>query len=429
MVHVHGRDVAQRAARIARVAAERRLLVPVDVGKHEAMALVADGTGQRLVAPFTFALDRPGLARFVQQVERAVDARDDVQVEVGVEAAGHYHRPVTASSMLPGAWTLIELNPAHVTEQRRVLGKRGIKTDQVDLVAMFDLLVVGRGQLVAARSEALTQLQAWAAMRHRRVTAVIALKNQLLGQMDRAFPGASRCLVGSLLDTKVGRLVIAEFSDPARLARLGVERFRRFAAARDVIVSRKVAERFVTAARAAVPLDGAATARQLLAADLELLDRLERHAGQAEGRIAQLLPATPFQVLTTTPFQVLTTTPGWATVRAGRYGAALGEPSRWPTARQVYRASGLTPKTYESAGTRYDGQICREGSVELRGALLELGMGLWLCDPTSRGYATSLKARGKPAGIIACAMARRASKIAFAMVRDQTPYEPARWKD
>jgi transposase len=419
MVHVHGRDVARRAARIGRVAAERRVLVPVDVGKHEAMALVADATGERLVPPFTFTLDRPGLARFVEKIDRVVVGRGEVQVEVGVEAAGHYHRPVTASSMLSADWTLVELNPAHVTEQRRVLGKRGIKTDQADLAAMFDLLVAGRGLVVAGRSDALAQLQAWTAMRHRRITAVIAVKNQLLGQMDRAFPGASRCVAGSLLDVKVGRLVIAEFTDPVRLARLGVERFRRFAAAHDVLVSRKVAERFVTAARAALPLDGAATARQLVAADLELLQRLQDHADEAEERMAQLLPATPFGVLPTTP--------GWATVRAGRYGAALGEPARWPTARQIYRASGLTPKTYESAGKRYDGQICREGSVELRGALLELGMGLWLCDATSRTYAVSLRARGKPAGIIACAMARRANKIAFAMVRDQTPYNPQRW--
>jgi hypothetical protein len=130
MVHVHGRDVAQRAARIAHVAAEQRLLVPVDVGKHEAMALVADAAGERLVAPFTFTLDRPGLAEFVQRVDRVAAVRGKVEVEVGVEAAGHYHRPVTASSMLPSSWTLIELNPAHVTEQRRVAGKRGIKTDQ-----------------------------------------------------------------------------------------------------------------------------------------------------------------------------------------------------------------------------------------------------------------------------------------------------------
>ena len=120
------------------------------------------------------------------------------------------------------------------------------------------------------------------------------------------------------------------------------------------------------------------------------------------------------------------TAPG-SVIRAGRYGAAVGDPGRWATCRQIYRASGLTPKTYESAGSRRDGQICREGSVELRGALLQMGMGLWLCDPASRPYAARLKERGKPAGIIACAMANRANRIAFAMVRDHTPYNPGRW--
>ncbi len=419
MVHVHGRDVALRAAEIERVSADRRLLVPVDVGKHEAMALVADATGERLVPPFVFTLDRPGLADLAGRVDRVLAGRDGAVVEVGVEAAGHYHRPVVASGVLPSSWTLVELNPSHVTEQRRVLGKRGIKTDQIDLAAMFDLLVVGRGRVVSRRSDPLLELQAWAGLRHRRITAVIAVKNQLLGQMDRAFPGASRCVSASLHDVKVGRLVLAEFTDPARLARLGVDRFRRFAARRDVIVNRKVAERFVAAARAALPLDGAATARQLVAADLDLLAQLQTQADHAESQMATLLP--------TTPFGVLTSTPGWAVVRAGRYGAAAGDPARWPTARQLYRASGLTPKTYESAGIRLDGQICREGSVELRGALLDLGMGLWLCEPAGRARAAALKARGKPAGIIACAMANRANRIAFAMVRDQTPYDPRRW--
>lgn len=419
MVHVHGRDVAARVAGAGRIPATERLLVPVDVGKHEAMALVADATGERHVAPFTFTLDRPGLGELVSRVERVTADLHGGQVEVGVESAGHYHRPVTASGLLPDSWTLVELNPGHVTEQRRVLGKRGVKTDQIDLAAMFDLLVVGRGRVVPPGPDPLLQLQSWAGLRHRRVGTIIATKNQLLGQMDRAFPGASRCVSVSLLDTKVGRLVIAEFSDPARLARLGVERFRRFAANRDVIVQRKVAERFVAAAKAALPMDGAEVARQMVAADLALLERLEADADDAEAQVARLLPATPFQVLLSTP--------GWGTVRVGRYGAALGDPGKWPTARQVYRASGLTPSTYESAGTRWDGKISREGSVELRGALLELGMGLWLCDPASKPRITELKARGKPAGIIACAMANRANRIAFAMVRDQTPYDPDRW--
>jgi transposase len=65
--------------------------------------------------------------------------------------------------------------------------------------------------------------------------------------------------------------------------------------------------------------------------------------------------------------------------------------------------------------------------VALRRALIDLGMGLWLVDKPSRAYAGTLKTRGKKGGVIACAMAHRATRIAYAMVRDQAVYDPARW--
>ena len=102
----------------------------------------------------------------------------------------------------------------------------------------------------------------------------------------------------------------------------------------------------------------------------------------------------------------------------------MGDPQRWPGASQLYRASGLSPAQYESAGKRRDGTISREGSVALRRALIDLGLGLWHADPAARRYGQALRARGKKGGVIGCAMAHRANKIAYAMVRDQTGYEP-----
>jgi transposase len=183
---------------------------------------------------------------------------------------------------------------------------------------------------------------------------------------------------------------------------------------------RPLAERLVTAAREALSTRDAAVARQVLAADLWLLAELDRHVLAAEAELARLLPASPFRTLTSVP--------GWGCVRAGNYGAALGDPLRWPGPRQIYRAAGLSPTQYESAGRRRDGQISREGSVELRRALIDLGIGLWLTDPPSRAYAAALRARGKRGGVIACALAHRANRIAFALVRDQTTYDPARWR-
>ena len=54
-------------------------------------------------------------------------------------------------------------------------------------------------------------------------------------------------------------------------------------------------------------------------------------------------------------------------------------------------------------------------------------MGLWHCDPPAKAYAAGLRARGKHGGIISCALAHRANRIAFALVRDQAPYDQSRW--
>jgi transposase len=383
-----------------------------DVRVDRRQILGTPGSGLDLIRDH-LAWYRPLVAARLQQVLPA-----GAVVRVGVEAAGHYHRPLLAGSAWPAGWQVLELNPAHVTEQRRVRGRRGVKTDAVDLEAMTDLLLAGQGVPVAGPDTVIVELAAWAAHRARRVHARTAVKNRLLGQLDRCFPGLTLALP-DVLGTKAGRLVAAEFADPARLAALGVIRFTRFAAGRGLVVRRDLAERLVTAARDALPTADAVVARQVLAADMALLAGLDARVADAEAELARLLPASPYATLTSVP--------GWGVVRAGAYGAARGDPGRWPDPSGIYRAAGLSPVQYESAGKRRDGAISREGSVELRRALIDLGIGLWCCDPPAKNYAAGLKARGKHGGIIACALAHRANRIAFALVRDQAYYDPARW--
>ncbi len=276
-----------------------------------------------------------------------------------------------------------------MSAQRRVNGSGRTKTDPIDLVAIADLLLAGRGYEITTSDDALVELAAWVAHRRRRVDVRSSLKNQLTTQIDRCFPGLGACL-SSVLGTKVGRLVVAEFADPDRLAALGVARFRAFAARRDVRVSVAMAERLIAAARQALPTPEAAVARQVLTADLALLHRLDAQVDAAEARIDALVPATRYQVLTSVP--------GWGAVRAAGYAAGVGDPARWPSHRQVYRAAGLNPSQYESAGRRRDGGISREGSVELRRALLDLGVGLWHHDPAAAPTRQGCASAASPVG-------------------------------
>jgi transposase len=300
MVHVHGAKVQQLVEQAPWGPARAAAGVPIDVGKQRAMALVCHFAGELLVRPFGFAMNRAGVAELTRRVE-AVRAKRPVRLlRVGVEAAGHYHRPLTAPGVLPADWQLVELNPAHLTAQRRVNGQRTVKTDQVDLAAICDLLGAGRGVVAGHPQPAVLELAALVAQRERRVRVRSALKNQLLGQVDGCVPGLSGCL-SNLLDSHVGRLVVAEFSDPARLARLGVARLQAYAARRGVTVSTPIATRLVQAAQVAIPTQQASSARIVLADDLALLEHLDAQIHPIQTRLAALLPATPLAVLSSVP--------------------------------------------------------------------------------------------------------------------------------
>ena len=79
--------------------------------------------------------------------------------------------------------------------------------------------------------------------------------------------------------------------------------------------------------------------------------------------------------------------------------------------RPVFRTCHLIP--VESAGKRRDGSTNREGSVQLRWTLIDLGIGLRRADAVARGYGQQLRARGKKGGVIGCAMANCANRIAY----------------
>lgn len=404
------------SSRSVGVRLEDLVAVPIDVGKHTAMAKAVDFTGSELVKPFEFPLDRVGVGQLVARVGRALPS-SVLLVRVGLEAAGHYHLPL-AGGVLPVEWELRILNPGHVSMQRKVNGQRGVKTDRIDLAAIGDLLLAGRGVIAPPFADPVMTLSGWVAHRHRRSLLRRRTIQQLTTHVDRCFPGLGS-VMWSVVLSKAGRLVITELADPERVAHLGPKRLRAFAANRGVRMTTPLAERIVEAARQALPVPGADISRRLLADDLRLLADAEAQIAAADEQIEALLASTPFAVLISTP--------GWGSVRVANYGAAVGDPERWPSHRQLYRASGLTPRLYESAGHRRDGRITREGSATLRASLVDLGLGLWHSEAISRNYGAELRARGKPGGIIVCAMAHRANKIAFAMVRDQNTWEPRRW--
>ena len=112
---VGGALQAQLMARVRDLDPARCLVVPVDIGKASAMALVADHYGEVIVEPFEFALTEPGVSVLLAAIATAGTARQAGLCRIGVEATGHYHRVLVSRLGAQGLEVVI-LNPAAVKE-------------------------------------------------------------------------------------------------------------------------------------------------------------------------------------------------------------------------------------------------------------------------------------------------------------------------
>jgi transposase len=100
-------------------------------------------------------------------------------------------------------WEVVELSPARASEQRRVQGRRRVKTDAIDWRRSPNLGLAGHGIAMMARAAAVTELRGWAMHHGRR--AWPGLRRTIgCSRLDRCFPGLTMVLP-DVLGTRVGR--------------------------------------------------------------------------------------------------------------------------------------------------------------------------------------------------------------------------------
>jgi transposase len=399
----------------------RCLVVPVDVGKQSAMALIADRNGELVGAPLEFDLTVTGRERLVARVGlggRRVGGA--LNVRVGVEAAGHYHRAL-ATSLHAGGLDVVELNPRAVKLARSQLGQAKVKTDLRDCLAMVELLVRGQGWPLHRVDGACAEQLLWTAQRRRQADALQALGNQIHALADVSFPGLTGCF-RSGMEAKALRMLLTTIADPGEVAALGVEGVVAHARSHQVRMLRPKASEVVVAATEAlcVPAGQRRCAQEQLEVEMRRYQALLADLAISDTRLAEILPSTPAAVLTSIP--------GVGVLTASYYGAALGDPARFASADAAYRFSGLAPTSYESAGRKGSRvRVSKEGSVELRQAMLALGSSVAMHHPDFIAYRRRLLASGKKPLVAAVAVAHRAHRLAFAMLRSGQLYDDRRW--
>ena len=164
---VGGEDQAGFMRLVEEAGTTRTVLVGIDVGKFEALALIADGRGELLAEPFAFTLDEVGVSTLEVVIGRCRRRRSATVVRIGVEACGHYHR-LLVHRLRSRGWDTVDLSPARVHAARAQMGYRRLKSDLRDAAAMIELLIRGGGRSGSGHLDAVAELQAWVGHRNRK---------------------------------------------------------------------------------------------------------------------------------------------------------------------------------------------------------------------------------------------------------------------
>lgn len=423
--HLRGERGQLFADQIRGVSLERVLCVSLDISKYFHVVVIHNALGEIVTPPFEIDMFRTGFEQLCQAIDAAAAQTHAQLIWVGMEPTSHYFENL-ARHLLARPQPVRLINSYAVKENRSQQLMRCEKSDEIDVAAIGDLLRRGEGTLYRPVTGIYLQLQQWERARLGKVKIQTMLKNQILGHLDRIFPGL--VLRGQAAQQRYPPLFVLDFwrcltlqrlirvcPDPRQLATMTPADLVTAFHAQHYPLGPRTAAKIIAYAQKVLPPDPALAALrgELLQRDMVLLATIERHVADLEHQLCEWVAQTPYAIWTRLN--------GLSPVQAASLAAALGDPVHYRTARQVFRRSGLVSGRNDSGTRQRKGRgkaIVKTGDVYLRHALMAALDTLLKHQPVLRTYYNRLK-QSKPAGVARVATARRTIGILWAIQRDQ----------
>jgi transposase len=319
------------------------------------------------------------------------------------------------------------INTFSVKQNREQQLMRREKTDQIDVAAIGDLLRRGEGTTYKPPTSIYLQLQQIDRVRLGKLKIANMLKNQILGHLDRIFPGL--VLTSQTAQERYTALFDVDFwqcqtlqaliricPNPHQLVEMSPDQLIQAFHNQNQRMGPAIAAKIIAQAHKTLLPDPelAAIRCELLQHDLLLLESVQAHIASLEQRLTQLVAQTPYQVWTKLK--------GISAVQAASLAAAIGDPANYSEAAQIFRRSGLVSGRNDSGNHQRKGKgnpILKTGDVYLRRSLMNAVATLILHQPVLYRYYKQISFT-KPSGVARVATARKTIGILWAAQRDQS---------
>lgn len=423
--HIRGERGQAFADKIRGIDLEQILCVSLDISKYFHVVTIHNALGEIVKPTFEIDIFKTGFEQLCQAIDQAIDQTQAQLVLTGMEPTGHYFENLARHlEQRPQPVTLI--NSYAVSQNRAQQMMQREKDDPIDVAAIGDLLRRGEGSLFQPLQGIYLELQHLDRVRLGKVKMQTMLKNQIIGHLDRIFPGL--VIIGPAARKRYSPLFATDFwqcqtmqhlirvcPDPRQLVAMTTSDLMAAFHAHNFKMGPKTAAKIITYSHKILLPDPEVIAIRsaLLGHDLILLDALAERIAVIEQRLVDLVAQTPYQIWTKLK--------GLSHLQVARLAASIGDPDHYSHAKQVFRRSGLVSGRNDSGVRQNQGKgnkVLKTGDVHLRRALLDAIHTFILHQPVLFSYYSKLKLT-KPELVARVATARRANGILWATLRDQ----------
>lgn len=406
--------------------------VGIDIGKYEHVGVAIDGLGNLLAKPVRFGIHKHHYKKAFRWIDDLGADMEGLPV-IGMEPTSHYYEQFAYEAATRyGREQIYLIQSYDVSQRRKTWNKGSFKNDEVDASIIAQLLQEGHGRPYRPPRGIYQTLYHLERYRSAREQAATRLKNQIIGHVDRLYPGLVindwelakryRPMFRNMWKQKTPPRLVELFPDPYELQKQTVQSLYEAFREAGYWMTRPYARRIITAVQSlCLPDPGMVEVRkEMVLRDLKSLKYAEEQVYVVENEMAAYLDQTWGKWLRPTGVQ--------ASLLASLV-ATIGDIDQYHSPRQIFGRSGLHSSCSDSGIHQRGGKgrrIVSPGDRHLRRQLVRFSYSMTPRFPALRRYRARLYGRGLRGVSAYIAIARRLTGIIYAIATNREPFDPDR---
>ena len=383
----------------------------IDIGKFNHQAAAIDEKGNSLFKSFSFPNSHEGFIHFIQI---ATTFMEKDSICIGMEATGHYWLNLYFKLLDLGI-ELHVVNPIQ-TDAMRNMNIRKTKTDSVDCIYIAQVIRMGNYSDVVIGEEDVSELRQLCRFRFHLVDTIGAIKNQIIGLLDRVFPEFSTFFSDVFGVTSME--LLKKYTTPEQIIAVkSTTLVNLLSKASRGRFKEDKANEIKDVAKVSVGLKSSNTAfvfqlRQMIMQ----IDFSESQLKELEGRISEYYNKCEC---------FLTTINGIGNTLGAAIFAEIGDISRFDHPKKLVAFAGIDPTVKQSGNfTGTHNSMSKRGSVYLRRAIWNAAVVAARQNPILKDFYDKKRAEGKDYMTTIGAVSRKLCYIIYAVLRDKKTYIP-----